>query len=70
MREKTTIWIMSVLFSLGIIAAYHADNKRVNETRVKYQREHAAPYSAELKQMRTGNDAAQVDFRLEAADEI
>lgn len=39
MREKTTIWIMSVLFSLGIIAAYHSEgnSQKAKSIHVGYQ---------------------------------
>lgn len=37
MGKKTSIWIMSVLFGLGIIAAYHSDSKRVKAAQANYQ---------------------------------
>lgn len=39
MGKKTTIWIMSVLFSLGIIAAYHSEgnSQKVKSIHVGYQ---------------------------------
>lgn len=39
MEKKTTIWIMSVLFTLGIIAAYHSEgnSQKAKSLDVGYQ---------------------------------
>ena len=37
MKEKTYIWIASILFMLSFLAAYHSDNQRAKSVHAEYQ---------------------------------